>query len=354
MRDAVRCLAVAGVLAFAMGAPAGADELRQVATIPVPGEPINQFGVLAVDQATGLGFLADKDNRGVVVFDTRTDKFVSRITGFVGMTRSGNTSGPNGIVVVDRELWVSDGDSTIKVVDITASAVTATFATGGKRRANAMAFDPQNKIVIVANSNDDPPFLSLISARDRKVLAKIPVPQSAENLERSAWHAASGMFYTAIPVLRGAESKGILAQVDSKGGRLVALHELDGCHPHSLQIVSDATIFLGCSSAHGPNKKPGGDMAVFDIASSRVVAREANLGGNGGSVLNPKRGRYYHSTTNAALIVVDIKSGKLVQRLTTSRGARSSGVNLATGRIYVATTAKGGPCGGCIVVYGPE
>src|SRR4029450_13340862 len=99
------------------------------------------------------------------------------------------------------------------------------------------------------NSNDEPPFLSLIStAPDHKILAKIPIPQSGENLERSAYHPPSGMFYTAIPVSRADTTKGLLAHTDGKSGKLVKLHELAGCHPHSLSIVSDSQIFLGCSN----------------------------------------------------------------------------------------------------------
>ena len=65
--------------------------------IEIPGTPIENYGVLTIDQATGLGYLADKDNKAVVVFDTKTDKYVTRIGGFVGMTRNGNASGPNGL-----------------------------------------------------------------------------------------------------------------------------------------------------------------------------------------------------------------------------------------------------------------
>ena len=93
-------------------APVHAQTFKQVASIEIPGTPINDYGVLAIDQATGLGYLADKDNKAVVVFDTKADKFVARITGFVGMAKSGNASGPNGLVLVrgGAELWVSDGD----------------------------------------------------------------------------------------------------------------------------------------------------------------------------------------------------------------------------------------------------
>jgi DNA-binding beta-propeller fold protein YncE len=210
-------------------------------------------------------------------------------------------------------------------------------------------------VVIVANSNDDPQFLSLIStAPDRKILAKIPIPQSGENLERSAYHAPSGMFYTAIPVSRADTAKGLLAQTDGKNGKLVKLHELAGCHPHSLSIVSDTTIFLGCSSAHGASPKPGGDMAIFDIVAGKVESSLTGYGGNGGSTVNRKLGQYYHSTSAGTLMVVDTKTKKGLQQIPTSNGARSLAVSLANNRVYVATTAKELACRGCIVVYAVE
>ncbi|MEA2207508.1 MAG: hypothetical protein QOE77_4284, partial [Blastocatellia bacterium] len=93
-------LFITTVAVVAIAMPVHAQNLKQVGTIPVPGNPINQFGVLTIDQTTGLGYLADKDNKAVVVFDTKADKYVSRITGFVGMTKNGDASGPNGVQVV--------------------------------------------------------------------------------------------------------------------------------------------------------------------------------------------------------------------------------------------------------------
>jgi DNA-binding beta-propeller fold protein YncE len=134
----------------------------------------------------------------------------------------------------------------------------------------------------------------------------------------------------------------------------VKLHEIDRCHPHSLSIVTDQTIFMGCSNGHGPSPQPGGDMAIFDIATGTVTGHREGLGGNGGSAVNLKLGQYYHATTHGALVVVDIKTGKLVQKVPTPPEARSLGVSLATGRVYLATTAKHGPCGGCIQIFAPE
>jgi len=153
-------------------------------------------------------------------------------------------------------------------------------------------------------------------------------------------------------VLRPDGTKGGIAQIDPKAGKLVTLHALEGCHPHSLQIVSDSTIFLGCSSAHGPSSKPGGDLGIFDIVSGKLE-KVAGAGGNGGSDTNPKLGQYYHSTSAGTLIVVDVKSRKLVQNIPTSNGARSAAVSRINDRVYLATNA-GGPCGACIMVFAPE
>src|SRR2546427_449482 len=95
-------------------------EVASATSYPAQGfDLITDIGIMDIDQTTGLGYLADKTNKSVVVFDTKTDKFVSRIPGFVGRLKDGDASGPNGVVVVKggAEVWVSDGDSTIKVID---------------------------------------------------------------------------------------------------------------------------------------------------------------------------------------------------------------------------------------------
>ena len=344
---------VAALAAMITASSAQAGGLKQVGEIAMPGETMADIGIMAIDQATGLGYLADKTNSSVVVFDTKTGKYVSRIPGFAGRTKDGDVAGPNGVVVVKGEVWASDGDSTIKVIDTKTGKVTETFSTGGKKRGNGMAYAENIGVVIVANSNDDPPYLSFISTEPgHKILAKIPIPESAENLERSLYHQPSGMFYTAIPVSKADPTKGLMAQTDPKSGKLVKLHELP-CHPHSLSLASDSTIFLGCSSVHGPSPKPGGDMAIFDIAAGKVESILPNYGGNGGSTVNPKVGQYYHSTSGGILMVVDTKTKQGLQQIPTSNRARSVAVG-PDNRVYVAVSAKDQPCAGCITVYAPE
>ncbi len=343
--------------AVALAGTAQAQGLKQVGAIAIPGGPINSFGVMYIDPGSGLGYLADKDNKAVDIIDTRTDTYVGRIAGFTGSANGGASAGPNGIIAVNdgAELWVSDGDSTIKVIEPKSGKVIGTIATGGKKRANAMAYDPKDHLVIVANPNDQPAFLSLVSTEPgHRIVAKIPVEDAAESLERSDYHAASGTFYTDVPILRADHTRGALAQTDPKTGKLVKLHEIDHCHPHSLALVADTTMFLGCSLA----PTPGGELAVFDIGSGKATAYLPDLGSSGDTVVNPKLGQYYQSASSAlggpTLWAVDIKSRKLVQKIPTSNGAHSIGIALANGHVYLPTTAKDGPCGGCIQVYAPQ
>ena len=78
---------VAAIAAMIAASPAQAAGLKQVGEISIPGDPITDIGIMDIDQTTGLGYLADKTNKSVVVFDTKTDKFVARIAGFVGQLK---------------------------------------------------------------------------------------------------------------------------------------------------------------------------------------------------------------------------------------------------------------------------
>src|ERR1044071_1909059 len=114
MQSRSMSIVVAAFAVMIVASSVQAAGLKRVGEIAIPDEPITDIGIMAVDPATGLGYLGDKTNKSVVVFDTKTDKYVSRIPGFMGRTQDGDVAGPNGVVVVKDEVWVSDGDSTIK------------------------------------------------------------------------------------------------------------------------------------------------------------------------------------------------------------------------------------------------
>lgn len=95
----------------------------------------------SVDQSNiynGTYYLADRTNAGVHVVDLSTNTQKIMITGFVTSVVNGSvssaSSGPSGLVVLaDRnEMYVGDGDGTVKVVDLSTNTVIANITTGSK------------------------------------------------------------------------------------------------------------------------------------------------------------------------------------------------------------------------------
>ena len=60
MKSRATSVIVAALAAMIAASPAQAGGLKQVAEISIPGDPITDIGIMAIDQTTGLGYLADK------------------------------------------------------------------------------------------------------------------------------------------------------------------------------------------------------------------------------------------------------------------------------------------------------
>ena len=177
MKSRSTSVIVAALAAMISASPAQAGGLKQVAKYRFPAY---RSTTSALSSSTRRRVLAISPTRAT----SRSSSSIPRPTSSSRASpassdvKDGDASGPNGVVVVNggAELWVSDGDSTIKVIELKTGKITSTISTGGKKRANAMAYDPKTRVVIVANPNDEPPFLSLISTEPgHKILAKIPV-----------------------------------------------------------------------------------------------------------------------------------------------------------------------------------
>jgi DNA-binding beta-propeller fold protein YncE len=361
MRIRPKSLFVAAVAILAVAGTANAAGLKQVGMIELPGEPSNQFSTAFVDEATDLYYLSDRTNKSVTIVDTKTDKFVARIPGFVGVTKTGgDTFGPNSVVTVNNssEAWVTDGDSTVKVVDLKTNKIIDTISTGGKKRANELAYNPKDQVVIVANPNDEPPFLTLISAKpDHKILAKLLMPEATDHLERATYYAPSGTFYVDVPVLHHEPSKGGLAEIDPTG-KLVKMHVIENCNPHSHVVTSGSQMFIGCAAGAKGTNLPTAQMAIFDVQTDTVVAYIPGIGGAGTAAANTNIGQYYTAANNnpggPALGVIDGKTNTLLQKMPTWTGSHSIQVSLKNNHVYLPTRGESGPCGGCILVFAPE
>jgi hypothetical protein len=119
------------------------------------------------------------------------------------------------LVSFGKWLYVGDGDSTLKIIDLTTSAIVQAVPTGGSTRVDEMAITGANffmgQLLLAANNAEDPPFATLFQVNGNnfgnniKILARINVapsiipPGEGLSLEQPAWDPNTKRFYVSVP-----------------------------------------------------------------------------------------------------------------------------------------------------------
>src|SRR5256886_12232375 len=193
------------------------------------------FDISFVERSDQTYFLADRSNKAIDIFDASSNTFETRVAGFVGFTGNNDTSGPNGVVVVhDRdELWAGDGNSTVKVIDLRTDSIVKTISTGGTARADEIAYDQKDKMILIANDADTPPFATLIDARSRAVVARIGFDDATAGLEQPVWDPETHLFYMSVPET-AADPGGAVAVIAPRTRSRVPLFPQHNCGPAGL------------------------------------------------------------------------------------------------------------------------
>jgi hypothetical protein len=232
------------LFAWAIATSADDDESTNyhlVTTITNP--PLNGFDISWVDSSIGRYFLADRADAGIDVFDTERNKFLFSLGGFVGNKPDRTLGGPDGVVAIHKrgqgsdddrgrvEVWAGDGvptggTSSVKVFDLGTRSLVRSISTGGNHRADELAYDSQDQIILIANDADVPaPFVTFISAEgdpaDYHVLGKIVydgtkgAPKSTGGIEQPVWDPQRHRFYICIPAT-AANPNGEVDEIDPK------------------------------------------------------------------------------------------------------------------------------------------
>lgn len=350
----------------------GAEQTQVIGTISVPDKPLDAFDVSWFDAKSRRLYVADRGNAGVEVVDGDTGRYLKRIGGFKG-DADHDHSGPNGVVAVpeQHELWVGDGDSTVKVVDLDTDAM-HTVSTGGSARADELAYDPDDHIVLVVNNeepvSDDPqsgPFATLISTQgERKVLARLPFHDASAGLEQSVWDHQAHRFYLAVPELNGDPARGAIAVIDPRAARVVTTWPVSECQPAGLALGPSQHLLLGCS---GDAIEAGfaAKTLILDARSGEVAHTITDVGGSDEVWFNPGDMRYYlaarDNPSGPVLGIIDAISNRYLASIPTAKDAKSVTVDPLSNNVFVPltpTTAAFANDGkrlqcdkGCIAVY---
>ena len=334
--------------------------LKHIATLRVPGAPLDVFDISAVN-AQGVYALSDRSNHGLDFFDAATGAFIGRATGFAGFNpaKGFDTAGPNGVVAVGRgEFWAGDGNSTVKVVDLHSRKIIASISTGGHERTDEMTYDPRDHLVIAVNNADDPPFVTFISTRTRQVLGRVMLPQATDGAEQPVWDPATGLIYLSIPSLDHDKARGAVAVLNPRTRALLRFMPVARCMPAGLALGPDHRLLIGCSDDGVAAGFPARSFVMS--TRGRIVARLPQVGGSDEVWSDPRAHRYYlaavANTGGPVLGVVDSQTDRWLANIPTGPHAHSVAADARTGRVFVPIAGgKGSPCPrGCIEVFAPR
>ena len=407
-------------------------------TIPVPVSSANttagalySFDISFVDPATQRYYLADRSNKAVDVVDAATDTFITQIVpnnghapfaGFVPCVPAAGANdcaGPNGVVGAFPFLFVTDAPSRVLTVDLRTSpptTVSEVFTRAGeKTRADELAYDPKDGLLLVINNASDPPFGTLIKVNKANgaltVVTNIDFDaahgvDATNGAEQPVWDPATGKFYLSIPQIGSTPSHGGVVRI-STTGVIEAIYPVELCSPAGLALGPRQDLLVGCNvvfdTAGGvwtgnADRNPNSAAPRYVIIDAKTGAVGKILPGVGAGDevwFNKGDGNYYTASSGspfapnaitparppvgtassapvnvsqgaAVLGVIDAEKQKLLQLVPTlnvpavpgqhpAGTAHSVAANAANNHVFVPLAANNAypDClKGCIAVYG--
>src|SRR5262245_48772363 len=239
--------------------------VRLLTTIPIPGTALNptggklySFDISWVDQHSRTYYLADRSNLAVDVIDTKTGKLVAQLqAGFAGVRPGAGTSGPNGVTTGGHCLFVTDAPS--RVVSFNTSTSPPTFvssvttATADLTRADELAFDPKDNVILAINNADTPPFGTFIKVNpstcaltqpasappgvatpDRLLFNTAGGADAQNGAEQPQWDPATRRFYLSIPQIGPDVAVGGVVRIDPTTHKIDRTFPIKVCSPAGL------------------------------------------------------------------------------------------------------------------------
>jgi len=302
-----------GSAAWAQGQAAAdpnAPALRLIKLIPINGTAANRstsmfsFDISWVDPTTGLYYLADRSNAALDVIDTKTDTLFGQIGGpgvrFAGDTGSTATSGPNGVTVAPNLPCIFATDTAAtgggRVVsfnyNVSFTTLVSSVNTGGTARADEMAFDPADRVILAINNADTPPFATLISVSANcqltlgtKITLNAANRVNATNgAEQPVWVGGSTQrFFLSVPQFDGVASRGGVVQITASGV-VEGIYQVNFCSPAGLAVGPNGDLLVGCNTVFDTS----GNVCTAVVPSPSAAGTPAGAPATCTGIANPQ------------------------------------------------------------------
>ncbi len=380
----------------------GEEHLILTKTIKVGGNGLGAFDISFVDPRIGLYILADRTNGSVDLVDASRGDFLGRVGSlcpkdnpaphycFQGVvlkddgTANNDLSGPDGDVIVDhKEIWAGDGDSRVKVIDLTTQSFITTISTGGTARVDEMAYDSRDHLLAAANNADTPPFVTVFDTVAKTIKGKLVFQKGSANadvdaqngIEQPQWSRETGLFYVSVPQVGSDKSVGGVSIIDPGTMTVTGTFLVKNCSPAGLAIGPNHEALLGCSAAFGTPAVTQSviiDLTCTDFTDvDAAVVAKFHVGGSDEVWYDRGTNHYFLAArsntdstgkTNPIIGTIDASKHQLDFSLPSSTSSHSTAADsyshlvfLPVGLVPTTSTAPdpNNPCPkvGCIAVY---
>jgi hypothetical protein len=261
---------------------AGAPALRLLNSVPIPVSAFNplagqlgagtySYDISFVDQSDGTYYLADRNNFAVdALFAESILKQIFPNNGhapFAGFTPcaiqpagANDCAGPNGVVAAFPWLFVTDAPSRLLTFDLRANPPTtvseADLVPGEPTRADELAYDPKDGLILAINNASTPPVATLVKVDQatggltvlKNILLDATNGVDAQNgAEQPVWDPGTGKFFLSIPQIGTNPTVGGVIRI-SITGTVEATYTIPFCSPAGLALGPNENLLVGCNT----------------------------------------------------------------------------------------------------------
>jgi hypothetical protein len=353
------------------GTALAADSGRKVeralhlqSSVPIPVSATNtgtgtfSFDISFVDPLDGTYYLADGSNQAVDAL--LSGNIVTQIVPSLGHAPFAGISppafstamaGPNGVVAAFPWLFVTDAPSRVLSFDLrrnpplTVSDVT-TLA-GEPTRADELAYDPKDGLILAINNAATPPFGTLISVDqttgDLTVVKNIfldethtgGIVDARGGAEQPVWDPGTQKFFLSIPQDGLNPSRGAVIRI-STTGTVETAFPIDFCSPAGLALGPHEDLLVGCNTIWATNGRLWTGFADTNtntaapqlvILDAKTGSIEANVlgGGVGDEVWFNKGDNHYYAASSGSNLapnaIFPVRTDPIVAPPLTAQGA---------------------------------
>jgi hypothetical protein len=315
---------------------------RLLGTVPIPVSSTNttggmfSFDISFVDRATGTYYLADRSNQAVdvVVGETIVTQVTGGFAGFkpcaVQPAGANDCAGPNGVATSANCLFVTDAPSRVVSFDKATLTLVNSVQTdpNDPTRADELAVDPKDSLILAINNASSPPFGTLITF-DATTCALTPPDPVANRIifdaahgvdatngaEQPVWDPGTQKFYVSIPEISGDGSTnraGAVLRISTTGA-VEAQYPVEFCGPAGLALGPNEQLLVGCNTvfdelghkwttnADRETNTAAPQYVVLDAVTGNVVANIGGVGAGDEVWFNPGDGHYYTASSGSPL-----------------------------------------------------